>query len=87
METQIKESLTLEFDYEVFMEMFKKRLLLQKVRQIKVRTKLKFLHQRDSQILSEFISHLKALERDIEPPLTNAQRYQNFLYSMHNYLW
>ena len=67
--------------------MLKKRLLLQKVHQIKVRTKLKFLHQRDSQILSEFISHLKALERDIEPPLTNAQRYQNLLYSMYNYLW
>ena len=86
MKTWIKESLTLKFDYEVFMEMLKKRLLPQKVCQIEVETKLKSLHQRDSQTLFEFISHLEALLRDIEPPLTDAQRHQNLLYSMHNYL-
>ena len=85
METRIKKSPTFEFDYEVFMEMLKKHLLLQKVHQIKVRMKLKFLRQRDSQTLSEFISHFEALERDIEPSLTDAQRHQNLLYSMHNY--
>lgn len=43
MKTQIKESPTLEFDYETFMEMLKERLLSWKIHQIKVRTKLKFL--------------------------------------------
>ena len=87
METQIKESPTLKFDYEAFIEMLKKRLLAWKVCQIKVGTKLKSLCQRDSQTLSEFINHLEALKRDIEPPSTDAQRHQNLLYSMHNYLW
>ena len=86
MKTQIKESLTLEFDYEAFMEMLKERLLPWKVCQIEVGTKLKSLCQKDSQTLSEFISHFKALERDIEPSLMDAQKHQNFLYSMHNYL-
>ena len=84
--TQIKKFPTLEFDYEAFIKMFKERLLLQKVRQIEVRIKLKFLHQRNSQILSKFISHLKVFERDIEPPPMDTQKHQNFLYSMHNYL-
>ena len=87
MKTQIKGSLTLKFIYEAFIEMLKERLLSQKVCQIEVRKKLKFLRQRDSQILSKFISHFEAFKRDIEPPLTDAQKYQNLLYSMHNYLW
>lgn len=67
--------------------MLKKRLFSWKVCQIKVGTKLKSLRQRDSQTLSEFISHFKALKRDIKLQLIDAQRYQNFLYSMHNYFW
>ena len=86
MEIQIKEFLIFEFDYEAFIEMLKKHLFLRKVRQIKVRMKLKFLCQKNSQILSEFISHLKTLERDIKPPLIDLQRHQNLLYSMHYYL-
>ena len=66
--------------------MLKERLLPRKIRQIKVGTKLKSLHQRDSQTLSEFINHLEALKRDIGPPATDAQRHQNFLYFMHDYL-
>ena len=66
--------------------MLKERLLPRKVRQIEVGTKLKSLRQRDSQTLSEFISHLEALSRDIEPPPTDAQRHQNLLYSMHDSL-
>ena len=85
MKTQIKESLTLEFDYEVFMKMLKERLFSQKVHLMEVRMKLKSLHQKDSQTLYEFISCLKALERDIKPPPTDAQRHQNLLYSMYNY--
>ncbi|MCJ1268486.1 hypothetical protein MMC22_008374 [Lobaria immixta] len=75
MKTKIKKSSTLEFDYKAFMEMLKERLLSQKVHQIKVGTKLKSLREKDSQILSKFNSHFKALERNIEPPLTNAQKH------------
>lgn len=48
---------------------------------------MKSLRQRNSQTLSKFISHFKALKRDIKPQPIDAQRYQNFLYSMHNYFW
>ena len=61
-ETQIQASPTLEFNYAIFMKTFKDHLLPWKVCQIKVRTKLKSLCQRNSQILSEFISHLEALD-------------------------
>lgn len=74
------------YNYSSLIKMLKEHLLSWKVWQIEVNMKFKVLHQQDNQTLGKFINILKALEQEIKSVSTNAQRYQNFLYSMQKYL-
>lgn len=86
MKNLIKASPDLIYNYSALIEMPKKQLLLRKVWQIEVGTKIKALRQKDNQTLSKFISILEALEQEIKPIPTDAQWHQNLLYSIYKNL-